>query len=296
MSMISKTTIVQVGIEISIFLTASIIALLLSLNKLTSLTPFIRGFFCDDQNLMYPYQEDSISTLMAIVVLIVPTLAFIFVTEAMLLKNNNSRKFNMYLRNTYNMAGCMLLGFTLCILFIEILKLYVGRLRPHFLSVCDPTMVTSNCSRTYITNYKCQGQDLEAILDSRKSFPSGHSGASWYCMTFLVTYIQLRVRTNWPKLRVVCPILQLAAISLAAYVSISRLQDYKHHAGDIIGGSLIGVIFTIAVIYQNPKARRAFLKDYSLSDFSDTMDTIVCTELHQSNSTSTDKVTSNGQT
>lgn len=61
----------------------------------------------------------------------------------------------------------MLLGFTLCILFIEILKLYVGRLRPHFLSVCDPTMVTSNCSRTYITNYKCQGQDLEAILDSR---------------------------------------------------------------------------------------------------------------------------------
>lgn len=61
-------------------------------------------------------------------------------------------------------------------------------------------------------------------------------------------YIHFRILTNWPRLRVFCPILQLAAICLAAYVSISRLQDYKHHTGDVIGGGIIGIVFTLSAV------------------------------------------------
>lgn len=90
----------------------------------------------------------------------------ILFTEALLLKNY-SQKLKPFLRNSYNMVGCLLLGFTLCMLFIEIVKLYVGRLRPHFLTVCQPNISTSNCSKTFITSYTCQGSDLDAIYDSR---------------------------------------------------------------------------------------------------------------------------------
>lgn len=90
----------------------------------------------------------------------------ILFTEALLLKNY-SQKLKPFLRNSYNMVGCLLLGFTLCMLFIEIVKLYVGRLRPHFLTVCQPNISTSNCSKTFITSYTCQGSDLDAICDSR---------------------------------------------------------------------------------------------------------------------------------
>lgn len=58
-------------------ISATVIALLFALNELRGLKPFVRGFFCDDQNLMYPYREDSVSTLMAIVVLMVPTVVIV---------------------------------------------------------------------------------------------------------------------------------------------------------------------------------------------------------------------------
>lgn len=61
-------------------------------------------------------------------------------------------------------------------------------------------------------------------------------------------YIHFRILANRPRLRVFCPILQVAAICLAAYVSISRLQDYKHHASDVIGGGIIGIVFTLPVV------------------------------------------------
>lgn len=78
-------------------------------------------------------------------------------------------------------------------------------------------------------------------------------------------YIHFRILTNWPRLRVFCPILQLAAICLAAYVSISRLQDYKHHTGDVIGGGIIGIVFTLSAVSSKNLFISCFLKHISFS-------------------------------
>lgn len=76
-----KKTIENTHFHLGFFLlfsiSATVIALLFALNELRGLKPFVRGFFCDDQNLMYPYREDSVSTLMAIVVLMVPTVVIV---------------------------------------------------------------------------------------------------------------------------------------------------------------------------------------------------------------------------
>ncbi|XP_062595464.1 phospholipid phosphatase 1-like [Saccostrea cucullata] len=294
MAIVSRATFVQVITDIIVFIIVTIFALLLSFNKLTAIQPFIRGFFCDDQSLMYPYREDSISTVTTAILALLPPTVIIIFTEAFLSKNY-SQRIRIFVRNCYSMLGCLFLGFSLCVLFIEIVKMFVGRLRPHFFAVCQPSYSSTNCSRKFITNYSCQGKDLESISDSKKSFPSGHSGAAWNGMVYLAIYIQIRVRRHWSRLRVACPLLQFLAISVAAYVSISRLQDYKHHTGDVIGGGIIGILFTIIVMYQNPNVRRHFLPHYDQADLGETMDTVVCMELHQENKKSTESPALNGQ-
>ena len=78
-------------------------------------------------------------------------------------------------------------------------KLVIGRLRPHFISVCQPDISFDNLScgtvdnPTYITSFNCLGQDEEKIHDSRLSFPSGHSSAALYSMLFTAMYLQKRL-------------------------------------------------------------------------------------------------------
>ncbi|XP_056021260.1 phospholipid phosphatase 1-like [Ostrea edulis] len=294
MAIMSRTGVVQVITDVIVFIAVVTFALLFSFNKLTVIQPYMRGFFCDDQNLMYPYREESISTIMATILSTVPPTVIIIFTEAMLLKKY-SQKRKTFMKNCYSMIGGLCMGLSMCVLFIEIVKMFVGRLRPHFFAVCQPNFTATNCSRTFVTSYTCQGKHLESVLDAKKSFPSGHSGAAWYSMTYLIIYIQIRVRRHWPMLRVACPMLQLVAICLAAYISISRLQDYKHHSGDVIGGGIIGTIFSVIVMYQNSKIRQGFRQHYDEANFSETMDTIICKELQQANHISTEKTESNGQ-
>lgn len=64
-------------------------------------------------------------------------------------------------------------GITL--IMTEILKRYVGYLRPHFYSECNLDTIT----------FTCQGD----TQDSRKSFPSGHASTSFCVMTLLTLYL-----------------------------------------------------------------------------------------------------------
>ena len=112
--------------------------------------------------------------------------------------------------------------------FTDIAKVSVGRMRPHFLDVCQPDFSTINCSLGYITVYTCLGRDskvqearcvcnnLHAAMCNtqghvgntlghvcmhtkcdyinhfflpRKSFFSGHASFSMYTMLYLAVSI-----------------------------------------------------------------------------------------------------------
>jgi hypothetical protein len=66
-------------------------ALLFSFNELTVIQPYMRGFFCDDQNLMYPYRDDSISTIVVTILSTAPPaiIVIIFIYSFQSLGNSN---------------------------------------------------------------------------------------------------------------------------------------------------------------------------------------------------------------
>ena len=75
--------------------------------------------------------------------------------------------------NLYFYLKVFLFGSTVTGLLTSVGKLTIGRLRPHFLSVCGPDMefTEAECgspeSPRYITHFTCTGQDLDKIVDAR---------------------------------------------------------------------------------------------------------------------------------
>jgi uncharacterized protein YqgC (DUF456 family) len=50
------------------------------------------------------------------------------------------------------------------------------------------------------------------------------------------------------------PLLQIMALGLAYYFSLSRISDYKHHWSDCLAGSLLGIAFafyTVSILLIN---------------------------------------------
>ena len=56
-------------------------------------------------------------------------------------------------------VGVFIFGCAVSQSFTDIAKVSVGRMRPHFLDVCQPDFSTINCSLGYITVYTCLGRD-----------------------------------------------------------------------------------------------------------------------------------------
>ncbi|GAA6066805.1 phospholipid phosphatase 3 isoform X2, partial [Tachysurus ichikawai] len=91
---------------------------------------------------------------------------------------------NPYISALYRQVGVFIFGCAVSQSFTDIVKVSVGRMRPHFLQVCNPDYSQINCSDGYITNYKCLG-DPSKVQEARKSFFSGHASFSLYTMLYL---------------------------------------------------------------------------------------------------------------
>ena len=69
-------------------------------------------------------------------------------------------------------------------------------------------------------------------------------------LVFTFFQIYLEVRFIWRRIWLLLPTLQLGAICLGCWVSISRISDNKHHVGDVVAGALIGAagtLFTVCI-------------------------------------------------
>ena len=155
------------------------------------------------------------------------------------------------------------------VMITEIGKFSIGRLRPHFLTLCKPNLDNGTCrddlgyeKYVVISNDKCTRKDdfhnyEKHLNDGRKSFLSGHSSFSFYVAVFLVCYLHCRLThlhisastTNWTPywwllkgIQIFKPYMQFGLLALATYVGMSRISDYMHHPGDVVTGALLGTI------------------------------------------------------
>lgn len=70
---------------------------------------------------------------------------------------SNSFVGNHYIASIYKAIGAFLFGAAASQSLTDIAKYSIGRLRPHFLAVCDLDWSKINCSDGYIENYICRG-------------------------------------------------------------------------------------------------------------------------------------------
>ncbi|XP_033160645.1 putative phosphatidate phosphatase [Drosophila mauritiana] len=218
--------------------------------------PVRRGFFCDDESISYPFQDNTITPVMlGLIVGLLPALVMVVVEYVSHLRAGDIsatvdllgwRVSTWYVelgrQSTYFCFG-LLLTFDAT----EVGKYTIGRLRPHFLAVCQPQMADgSMCSdpvnlHRYVENYECAGEGftVEDVRQARLSFPSGHSSLAFYAMIYVALYLQRKI--TWRGSKLSRHFVQFIVVMVAWYTALSRVMDHWHHWSDVLSGSLLGV-------------------------------------------------------
>ncbi|ALC44265.1 CG11425 [Drosophila busckii] len=229
-----------------------------------------RGFHCDDESLMYPYHEDTITPS----ILHWTTSYFPFVAVLLLelrrCWSSGSRRSQLFWP-IFNIMRWYLFGHVASNMIKDMGKKTIGRLRPHFFDVCRPKLqdgglCTDEAHRlggVYYTSYSCQpelsGATPEMIKNLYVSFPSGHSSMAFYGLVFLAFYLQ-RSKLPQPS-SLLRPVGQLLCIGYATFVGLSRVMDYKHHWSDVVAGSLLGALVALVVVSMAENQRRHLTSD-----------------------------------
>lgn len=260
--------------------------------------PVKKGFYCDDDTIRYPYRPDTVSRGLAGVLGLGVGALLIIVFEVLRIfyENRNvpkshfdeyyicGKKTHRIFVRLYVFLGYFAIGAMMTIFMTEVAKYTTGRLRPHFIAVCKPDVAcaaenSASTLHVYHTNYTClwEKPEVNAALtrdekhqmhDARQSFPSGHSSFTFYAMMYVILYLHARVW--WPLIGVVVvPVLQMACASIAIFVGLSRITDFKHHWSDVLAGALLGsfVAIFVAALVAELWSRREMPANYDLREF-----------------------------
>ena len=229
--------------------------------------PFQRGFFCGDHTLKYPYIEnETIPQYMCLLIWILLSGTIILTTQIL----NKSTSVKDVQR--------MVTGLLCCILVTDVAKYSVGRLRPHFLTLCNPDYnnvcfddeayysdgegeFLNEFYQKYVNESDvCDNEKSHLLHEARLSFISGHASFSFYCATFLIMY--LKNRQLWSK---ITPFVQILLFVLATWISFTRISDYYHYPFDVVCGALTGVGF--AVYFHEKKVEETtIIKDNTMNN------------------------------
>ncbi|XP_034045582.1 phosphatidic acid phosphatase type 2D [Thalassophryne amazonica] len=212
--------------------------------ELKAVTPYERGFFCGDSTITYPFRDrEAIPDVLLIAGGIVITGLTIALGECyrVRFRSVHSRAFvsNRYVSCLYKELGSFLFGCCVGQSLTNMAKLSVGRLRPNFLSVCNITYASINCTPgSYVPHVECPRTSKKMVEEARKSFFSGHASFAMYTMLYLAFYLQARF--SWRGARLLRPLIQFILVMIAIYTGLSRISDYRHHPSDVITGFIQG--------------------------------------------------------
>ncbi|XP_017003394.2 putative phosphatidate phosphatase [Drosophila takahashii] len=227
---------------------------------------FKRGFFCNDSSLRHPYKESTMPSWVLYLMCGALPLSVMIVVEffraqdkRLPFQKHRGSGYHLchlelpsWLLECYHRIGIFIFGLGVEQLSTNIAKYSVGRLRPHFYTLCQPVMNGTDCSNSinagrYIEEFSCGALDITSkqLKDMRLSFPSGHASFACYSMLYLVIYLQRRMQ--WNRLRMLRHLLQFLLLMFAWYTALTRVSDYKHHWSDVLAGAGIGLTYAVVV-------------------------------------------------
>ncbi|GJN91328.1 hypothetical protein Rhopal_004349-T1 [Rhodotorula paludigena] len=139
----------------------------------------------------------------------------------------------------------LLLSVSLTTVFTQVVKVTVGRPRPDLIDRCQPVEGAANAPVYGLATWEiCTVQSGHIFDDGFKSFPSGHSSFAWSGLLYLSLYlcgkmhIMDRRGHAWKAWIAITPPIG------AALIAVSRTMDYRHHATDVIAGSILGIVIS----------------------------------------------------
>jgi len=231
-----------------------VLIVILALALITSkIPPFERQFDLDDITISHPYKGDTIKESVLAVFGII--LSFIIITG-----------FQYYKKDlTYNYHQAIigiLLSASFSLLFAHFIKMFVGRYRPDFISVCnvDFEKVQKQYNSYNISNDIGFGPrhlfntticktPAEELYEERRSFPSGHSTFVFCVMSYLSLYIAGQIHLLDKKVYIWKYFVVSIPYFIAVFVAVSRVFDYRHHWQDVTIGGIIGLVFGVMTYY-----------------------------------------------
>uniref|UniRef100_A0A1A9WD98 Phosphatidic acid phosphatase type 2/haloperoxidase domain-containing protein n=1 Tax=Glossina brevipalpis TaxID=37001 RepID=A0A1A9WD98_9MUSC len=219
--------------------------------------PYSRGFFCNDETIKYPFRSNTVTPTVLGVIIGLPPLLIIISSEYIRLhykgNANDMRSLwglivPLWLINCLKQLVYFSFGLLLTIDATEIGKYTIGRIRPHFIAICQPQLRDgSSCSNAtnqhrYIENYYCArtGYSADDVRQARLSFPSGHASLAFYALLYMVIYLQNRV--VWQKGQLIKPFIQFTLLTSAWFIALTRIMDNWHHWSDVMAGSILGTL------------------------------------------------------
>ncbi|KAG5879977.1 putative phosphatidate phosphatase, partial [Gonioctena quinquepunctata] len=214
-----------------------------------------RGFFCDDESLRHPFIESTVPS-WSLYLTGFGLNGIVMILTEFFNRPNDKRDIVLlgvripnWMFNLYCVAGMFAFGAACSQLTTDVMKYTVGRLRPHFFTICVPDVCNDSAvAYKYHENFTCTNElfknDKRLMKEMRLSFPSGHSSFSMYCMTYFAIYLQKRM--TWDGSKLLRHTLQFLALLSAVFTAMTRVSDYKHHWSDVLCGLALGA--TVAII------------------------------------------------
>ncbi|KAH0552788.1 putative phosphatidate phosphatase [Cotesia glomerata] len=251
---LQKSKFVKILVEI---LCLIILAALLILTNFY-IDPHNRGFFCNDQTIMYPRIKKEIISILTLGIIALIILSLIIIGEIFHARKTRSSqqlltfKVPNWITLIYHKAGTYLIGAITTVLIGDVIKLTIGRLRPHFWDVCVPNIdcnLATNLNRYFGPGeFACTSNFTENdFKNARLSFPSSHSSVVTYCGVYFICYLQLRITSR--NLKMLKYFLQFIIVSVIWFVSMTRISDYFHHWSDVTVGMMIGLVNALITVF-----------------------------------------------
>ncbi|CAH1959010.1 unnamed protein product [Acanthoscelides obtectus] len=206
------------------------------------------GYTCQDPSISHKYRGEVITPVMlGVGCFLLPLLVLVF-TE-ILIKDSVKR---MDVWNLWFLYKECLVGGILVLVLTEMAKVIVGEHRPHFLDVCEPDTAVGCSPGSFIEDYRCTSTKYKGyfVVDSSRSFPSGHSSTSVFVGIFSAYIIHSRLLTSRTGY-LAKPFLISLCLSWSLICSLTRITDRRHHWWDVLAGvflGLVGVTYTICLV------------------------------------------------
>ncbi|GAA5929139.1 uncharacterized protein JCM15063_004063 [Sporobolomyces koalae] len=158
----------------------------------------------------------------------------------------------------------LLLSVSITTVATQVIKVCVGRPRPDMISRCQPIEGAANLPVYGLATAArvCTVQTGHIIDDGFKSFPSGHSSFAFAGLLYLSLYAAGKMHLFDRRGHAIKAWISVTPLIGASLIAVSRTMDYRHHATDVIAGSILGslvAILTYHLYYPSLLSRNCHL-------------------------------------